>query len=118
MPTRRTPEPIAASIGTRLRAFRKEKKLSLARVAEATGMSKGHISNIENGLVLINVRSLDSLAKCLRMPPFFLIMEPANDPLAAEIDRIRVESGGSVSAMVKALHTVSFGPRKVKNTPE
>jgi transcriptional regulator with XRE-family HTH domain len=54
-----------ASIGYRIRDLRRAKKLTLARVAAATGLSIGHLSQVERGISAPSVRHLQSIAASL-----------------------------------------------------
>jgi transcriptional regulator with XRE-family HTH domain len=67
MPTRTIADPFAQQIGTRLRDLRLEQGKSLAAMEIASGVSKGHLSNIEHGQVLLNIVTLRNIARGLGM---------------------------------------------------
>jgi len=53
------------SIGEKIRDLRKAKKLTLAEVANATGLSIGHLSQVERGISAPSVRHLQSIGVAL-----------------------------------------------------
>src|SRR5579871_118220 len=53
------------SIGARIRDLRRAKKLTLARVAAATGLSIGHLSQVERGISAPSIRHLQAIAAAL-----------------------------------------------------
>ncbi len=65
MPRRATPHPLGAKVGARIRALREERGLSLGKLAAASGVSKGSLSGIERGLVLITIATLARIARGL-----------------------------------------------------
>jgi transcriptional regulator with XRE-family HTH domain len=110
MPRRTTPEPIAAKVGARLRDLRQERGFSLAALADASGLSKGHMSSVERGLVLVTVGTVVAAAKALGVPPFVVIMFPDEDPLAAALEHVReIEGGDSEKAAATLRKAVLAG---------
>jgi len=67
MPVRPIADPFARQIGERVRDLRLEQGKSLAAMEIASGVSKGHISNIEHGQVLANIVTLRNIARGLGM---------------------------------------------------
>ncbi len=65
MPVRTEADPFAQQIGARLRDLRLEQGKSLAALETACGVSKGHLSSIERGHVLMNVVTLRNIARAL-----------------------------------------------------
>lgn len=65
MPTRRIADPFAKQIGARIRDLRLEQRKSLDAMEKACGISKGHLSNIERGYVVMNVVTLWRIARGL-----------------------------------------------------
>lgn len=77
---RRTdPDTQTAKFGTRLRELRTERNLSLADLADAANLSKGHVYTTEHGLAAITIQTISRLAKGLALPPFYLLASPADD---------------------------------------
>lgn len=67
MPARTIADPFAQQIGERVRDLRLEQGKSLAAMEVASGVSKGHLSNIERGQVLVNIITLRNIALGLGM---------------------------------------------------
>ncbi|HRI63861.1 MAG TPA: helix-turn-helix transcriptional regulator [Polyangium sp.] len=109
MPRRSIPEPIAAKVGARIRELRIERGMSLAALANAAGLSKGHMSSVERGLVLITVGTVVSTAKALGVPPFVLTMFPDEEPLSAVIEHVRSTRGGDTTKAASKLRKLVFG---------
>jgi transcriptional regulator with XRE-family HTH domain len=66
MPRRSEPDPLAAAIGGRIRAFREARGLRLEQVAFESGLtSKGHLSDLEHGRVNPTVATLRAVAEQL-----------------------------------------------------
>jgi transcriptional regulator with XRE-family HTH domain len=68
MPVRTVIDPFALQIGARIRAVRHKQGLSLAAMEITSGVSKGHLSNIERGQVSMNVITLYKIARALKVP--------------------------------------------------
>lgn len=62
MPTRKIADSFAKKIGARIRDLRLEKGKSLKAMEAACGVSKGHLSSIERGFVVMNVDTLWRIA--------------------------------------------------------
>ena len=61
--------------GSRIRAMRKRRGLTLKEVAEATGYTIGHISQIERDLKSPSLVALRKIAACLNCSEVWLIMD-------------------------------------------
>lgn len=109
MPRRSIPEPIAAKVGARIRELRLERGMSIAALADAAGLSKGHMSSVERGLVLITVSTVVSTARALGVPPFVLGMFPTDEPFAAVIEHVRSAEGGDTAKAAAKLRKLVFG---------
>lgn len=59
---------IIKSFGTRLRYFRKERKLTQEQLAEAVNVSVEFISNVERGVNAPSFRTLEKLSYILKIP--------------------------------------------------
>ena len=71
MPRRNRPDPLAQVIGQRLRQLREQRGLTAEKVAyESDVGSKGFLSDIEHGLALPSLQTLDRLAKYLEVQLF------------------------------------------------
>lgn len=109
MPRRSIPEPIAMKLGARIRELRIERGMSLAALAAAAGLSKGHMSSVERGLVLITVGTVVATARALGVPPFVLAMFPDEEPLSAVIEHVRSAQGGDTNKAAGQLRKLVFG---------
>ena len=61
--------------GSRIREMRKRRGLTLKEVAEATGYTRGHISQIERDLKSPSLVALRKIAACLNCSEVWLIMD-------------------------------------------
>lgn len=59
---------LEAAIGRELRAFRRQQGLTVADLAQATGLSIGMLSKIENGLTSPSLSTLQALSHALSAP--------------------------------------------------
>lgn len=108
MPPRYRPAPLAFKIGTRIREFRREQNLTGVKLAEASGLSRGHVSNMEHGLVMMTIGTIGAVARALDVPPFLLLTFPDEDPLAAAIERVRLEQKGDLEQTARVLRRLLF----------
>ena len=89
---------IEDSIGRRIRKLRESKRMTLAQLSEMTGLSKGLLSKIENGLVSSPVSTLLVIADSLKIRLAFLLDEFRVKPqpkyvLTREEERTRIGRG-------------------------
>lgn len=73
--------PETQTIGQRLRARRVALGLTLAEVAEKSGLSLPYVSNLERGRGNPTVEALDALARALNVPLASLVGEAEVQPL-------------------------------------
>ncbi len=62
-------------IGTKIRAIRNRKKITIAQMCDGTGLSKGFISNVENNNTSPSINTLQSIASYLKVPLPYLLLE-------------------------------------------
>ncbi|MFT4416602.1 helix-turn-helix domain-containing protein [Fredinandcohnia humi] len=62
-------------IGSKVRAIRNRKKITIAQMSEATGLSKGFISNVENNNTSPSINTLSTIATFLDVPLPYLLLE-------------------------------------------
>ena len=60
-----TEEDAAASLGPAIRRLRQEKGLTLAQLAERSGLSIGHLSQVERGLSTPTIRQLQAISAAM-----------------------------------------------------
>lgn len=66
MPRRAKPDALSLAVGVRIRELREEQGITMERLAyESDVGSKGHLSNIERGLVRPTAHTLNALAERL-----------------------------------------------------
>jgi transcriptional regulator with XRE-family HTH domain len=93
MPSRRCPDLYAAQLGERIRQLRVEKKMSLVELSRVSGISRGHLSDVERGKVVMTIGTLAILADALRVPPFVICLVPKDDPNVVGIDHALFKVG-------------------------
>jgi len=79
MPRRSVPEPFALKVGTRIRELRHERGMSLANLADASNLSKGHLSSVEHGLAAITTQTIERLAVGFGVAPMYLLAFSADE---------------------------------------
>ncbi|WP_338450347.1 cupin domain-containing protein [Niallia oryzisoli] len=62
-------------IGSKIRAVRNRKKITIAQMCEGTGLSKGFISNVENNHTSPSINTLQTIANFLEIPLPYLLLE-------------------------------------------
>ncbi|MBI0580515.1 helix-turn-helix domain-containing protein [Neobacillus cucumis] len=62
-------------IGSKIRAIRKRKKITIAQMCESTGLSKGFISNVENNNTSPSINTLQTIAEFLEVPLPYLLLK-------------------------------------------
>lgn len=63
--------------------------MSLAQLADAGGLSKGHLSSVEHGLAAITVETLERIALALEALPMDLVTFPEEDDRGRIADLVR-----------------------------
>jgi transcriptional regulator with XRE-family HTH domain len=86
MPRRKVPHPVAAAIGARVRVLRKERGLSLGKLAAASAVPKGSLSSLERGLVLIRLPTAVAIARGLEVDPAQLFTFPEEGEIEKVVD--------------------------------
>jgi transcriptional regulator with XRE-family HTH domain len=89
MPRRSTPDAFALQVGARIRELRYEKNMSLAALADASELSKGHLSSVEHGLAAITIGTIARLAQGFGVPPMYLLTFAAEDERAHAAELLR-----------------------------
>jgi len=74
---------LEVAIGREVRAYRRQKKITVAELAKMTGLSIGMLSKIENGLTSPSLTTLQSLSRALSVPvtSFFRRFEEPRDAM-------------------------------------
>src|SRR5690606_34935712 len=63
-------------VGQKIREARKRRRLTLQRVAEATGLSIGFLSQVERDITTPSLSSLVTIAKVLDLPVSAFLQQP------------------------------------------
>lgn len=79
------PDPVAA-LGPLIRELRKQKGLTLSDVARATGLSVGHLSQVERGLSTPTIRQLQQIAETMGVTIGWFFRADQPEPPSAESD--------------------------------
>jgi transcriptional regulator with XRE-family HTH domain len=111
MPRRTEPEPFTTQVGARIRELRLERNMSLAQLADACMLSKGHLSSVEHGLAAITIQTIHRLAQGLEVPPLYLLTFAADDERDHAIELLRKLSTTEVRKVRRQLE-VQLGIRK------
>jgi transcriptional regulator with XRE-family HTH domain len=106
MPRRKSPDQDAAFVGRRIRTLREEIGLTLEKLAYESDLgSKGHLSDIEKGLVIPTVKTLKVLADRLGVLPLDLLTNPDSDLRQNLIDRTRGLTNGTLRTLLRQFPT-------------
>jgi transcriptional regulator with XRE-family HTH domain len=90
MPRRNEPDELALEVGQRIREIREEEGLTIQQLAETSELgSKGHLSNMERGLVRPNIQTLKQVADGLGVLPLDLVTFPKHDLRQKLVDLTR-----------------------------
>jgi transcriptional regulator with XRE-family HTH domain len=58
---------------TYIRAWRKERGMTMMQLAEKSDMNQGHLSRLERGLLPYNQQNLERIGEALRVTPAMLL---------------------------------------------
>ena len=83
------PDPYAQQIGARIRELRFEHNMSLADLADASELSKGHLSSVEHGLAAITIGTIQRLAHAFDLPPLYILACASEDEYAKVAELLR-----------------------------
>ena len=89
MPRRTEPTPSTTKVGARIRELRLARNMSLGDLADASLLSKGHLSSVEHGLAAITVETVLRVAQGLDVPPLYILTFVEDDERARIVDQIR-----------------------------
>ena len=78
----------AASLGSRLKALRRERGLSRESLAEAVGVSVAAVGQWERDLYAPNPANVATLAECLGVPPGDFLSVPSTQPTGLDATRL------------------------------
>jgi quercetin dioxygenase-like cupin family protein len=75
------PPPRAPAVGSQVRRWRTERGLTLAGVADRTGLNIGYLSQIENGKAVPSIGCLTTLSGALEVPIAWFFIDEAPAPV-------------------------------------
>ena len=85
-------------LGKKIRDLRLRRGLTVQQLAEATGLSKGFISQVENSRTSPSLATLSDLARSLETSVAYLVVEEEQVPYVVRSqDRPRLQVGGNAS---------------------
>ena len=106
------------AVGRQVRRWRSERGLTLARVAETTGLNVGYLSQIENDKASPSLACLSALAGTLDVPiAWFLVDESRPPEVARAADRRWHEIDGGRASRVDARGTSDVTIVEVEAAP-
>jgi transcriptional regulator with XRE-family HTH domain len=104
MPRRIAPDKLALEVGQRIRNLRQEEGLTIEQLADQSEIgSKGHLSNMERGLVRPNIQTLKQVADGLGVLPLDLLTFPKKDIRQRVIELTRTLSARQLARLLKEL---------------
>jgi transcriptional regulator with XRE-family HTH domain len=104
MPRRNEPDDLALQVGQRIRDLREDNGMTIQQLAETSEIgSKGHISNMERGLVRPNIQTLKQVADGLGVLPLDLMTFPKLDIRQKLIELTRFVSRAKLSELIRVL---------------
>jgi transcriptional regulator with XRE-family HTH domain len=111
MPRRTEASPYTAKVGARIRELRLARNMSLADVANAANLSKGHLSSVEHGLAAINIETIERLARGLSLPPMYIFVFVEEDERARIADLIRDFPKGDLARLRREIQARRKAPK-------
>src|SRR5438874_11833350 len=82
----------ASALGTRIRAARLRRELSLAELAERAAVSRSLISQIERGVATPSLETVRKIASVLAVPVFSLFLDEEDSQSVVRANQRRVVS--------------------------
>jgi transcriptional regulator with XRE-family HTH domain len=112
MPRRTDPHPLAQSIGLRIKQLRSEQGITAEKLAyESEVGSKGFLSDIEHGLALPSLTTLERIAQRLEISLFDLLVVPARSNREMLIELTRGATKGTLARLLRDLSDASSAPQ-------
>jgi transcriptional regulator with XRE-family HTH domain len=102
MPRLAAPDPLSEAIGRRVRGLRTELGLTQEKLAfESETISKGHLSDLEKGLLRPTVHTLKGVADRLGVQLLDLVTFPEEGPRQALVDATRALTPAAVAELLR-----------------
>ena len=116
MPRRLVATPFSAKVGARLYELRRDRGMTLAELADASHVSRGHLSNIEHGLVGITIDTIERVARALELPPLYLLTFAEEDERANLVEMARKLPPGEITKVARDMRKVIRGRTSLRKT--
>jgi len=100
-------------IGSKIRAIRNRKKITIAQMCEETGLSKGFISNVENNNTSPSISTLQTIAAFLKVPLPYLLLEKDEHMMVTRKNEREVTTSKE-EANLKVEHLASRGGLSIR----
>lgn len=102
MPRRKAPDKLSLAVGERIKSLRLEEGMTIEELAdESLTGSKGHLSNIERGLVRPNIQTLKQIADGLGVKAYDLLTFPKRSLRERLIDMTRRLTAPRIGELVR-----------------
>ena len=118
MPRRKSATTITQTLGKRISLLRNQgERANVPAPARISAISRGHLSNIERGLVDPTVTTLRKIADDLGLDLPYLVTFPGESARQALIERTRFMSTAEVDELLKKLGPVPHRMRTRRRAP-
>lgn len=112
MPRRTKPDAFALAVGKRIKALREEAGLTMEQLAYTSELgSKGHLSNLEKGLVMPTIATLRTLADGLGLLVADLVTDPTQNDRARLLEASRSLTPGALRKLVREVSAAKKAQR-------
>lgn len=90
-------------IGSTIRTIRKRKKITIAQICAATGLSQGFMSQVETNKTSPSIATLDNIANALNVPLTYLLVKKEERMSIVRSSERKATTSGSDSLKVEHL---------------
>lgn len=109
--------PLVSQVGERVRAVRHARGLSLTALAEAAGIGKGSLSELENGVRNPTLATLYALAGPLDVPLATLLDDAAGAVVTDDGVSVVLLETRRTSSAVREVYALDLDPGAVRTSP-
>jgi transcriptional regulator with XRE-family HTH domain len=114
MPRLKEPTALTKKVANRICKLREEYGMNQEELARASHVSKGHLSNIEKGLVRITIQTIEKLAAGFKLELFDLFAFPELNGRHKLVDRSRRPTSGNVRLIYKQWDKLPLSKKPAK----
>jgi len=86
--------------------------MSLGALADASELSKGHLSSVEHGLASITIQTINRLAHGFGVAPMYLLTFAEEDERSRTAELLRYLTQSEVRKIRRQLHAQIFGTKR------